>query len=174
MLEGSQPQYRHHQGLVATRGMLQWLWAPQLREQPEHPTSQSPGCSGRCLLCVCRPSPKLAIKHLDKSSHGRGPLRGQMQKLDCRFSLCSGLTSRGENELEEQRSSDFLTLPPFHTAPHVVVTPNHKIIFLLPHICNFATVMNHNVNISVSWLSWAPPVKGSFDPKGVAAPRLLD
>ena len=29
---------------------------------------------------------------------------------------------------------------------YVVVTHNHKIIMLLLHNCNFATVMNHNVN----------------------------
>jgi hypothetical protein len=28
-----------------------------------------------------------------------------------------------------------------------VVTPNHKMISLLLHNCNFVTVMNHNVNI---------------------------
>jgi hypothetical protein len=31
--------------------------------------------------------------------------------------------------------------------PHVVVTPNHKIIFSLLHDHNFAAVMNYNVNI---------------------------
>ena len=43
--------------------------------------------------------------------------------------------------------STFLMLRPFNAAPHVVVTPNHKIIALMLHNCNFATVMNHNVNI---------------------------
>lgn len=42
--------------------------------------------------------------------------------------------------------SHFLTLWPFYTVPHVVVTPNHKTILLLPHNCYFATV-NHNVKI---------------------------
>ena len=32
-------------------------------------------------------------------------------------------------------------------APHVVVTPNYKIILLLLYYCNFATVVSHNVNI---------------------------
>ena len=31
--------------------------------------------------------------------------------------------------------------------PHVVVTPNHKIILLLLNNCNFATDMNSNINI---------------------------
>jgi hypothetical protein len=31
--------------------------------------------------------------------------------------------------------------------PHVLVTPNHKIISLLLPNCNFATVMNCNVNM---------------------------
>ena len=33
------------------------------------------------------------------------------------------------------------------TAPHAVVTSNHKIILLLLRNCNFATVMNHNISI---------------------------
>ena len=45
-------------------------------------------------------------------------------------------------------------MPTFSTVPHVIV------IIKLVH--NFATVMNHNVNICVS--QWAEiPVKGSFD-----------
>lgn len=35
-----------------------------------------------------------------------------------------------------------------NTVPHGVVTPDHKIISLLLYNCNFATVMNHNINIS--------------------------
>ena len=42
--------------------------------------------------------------------------------------------------------STFLMLPPLNTVPHVVVTPNHKIISLLLRDYNFANVMNHNVN----------------------------
>jgi hypothetical protein len=41
----------------------------------------------------------------------------------------------------------FLMLWPFNTVPHVVVTPNHDIIWLLLHNCNFSTIMNHNINI---------------------------
>ena len=52
---------------------------------------------------------------------------------------------------------------PFNTVPHVVVTPNYKIILLLLHNCNFATVMNHYVNI---W--YVTPVKES----GAATQRL--
>ena len=48
----------------------------------------------------------------------------------------------------EQWFSAFLMPWPFNnTVPHVVVTSNHKIILLLLHNCNFATVINHNVNI---------------------------
>ena len=46
----------------------------------------------------------------------------------------------------ERQVSDFLKLRPFNTVPHVVVTPNHKSISLLLHNCNFATLMNCNVN----------------------------
>jgi hypothetical protein len=37
--------------------------------------------------------------------------------------------------------------PLIHSVPHAAVTPNHKIPSLLLHNCNFATVMNLNVNI---------------------------
>lgn len=42
--------------------------------------------------------------------------------------------------------SAFLMLWPFNTVPQVVLTPNHKVISLLLHNCNFATVVNRNVN----------------------------
>ena len=32
----------------------------------------------------------------------------------------------------------------FNTVPHAVVTPNHKIISLLLHNCNFVTVRNRD------------------------------
>lgn len=41
----------------------------------------------------------------------------------------------------------FLMLKPFTLVPHAVVTFHHKIILLLVHNCNFATVINHNVYI---------------------------
>lgn len=37
-----------------------------------------------------------------------------------------------------------LLLQSFNTVPHVVI-PNHKVIFLLLHNCNFVIVMNYNV-----------------------------
>lgn len=46
-----------------------------------------------------------------------------------------------------QQSSAFLVPPPFPTVPHVVGTPNHRIISLLLHNYNFTTVRNHNVNL---------------------------
>ena len=42
--------------------------------------------------------------------------------------------------------STFLMLWPFSTVPYAVVTPNHKIILLLPHNCNFAVIINCNAN----------------------------
>ena len=42
---------------------------------------------------------------------------------------------------------NLLRLLPFDTVLHVVMIPSHKIILLLLHNCNFATVRNHNVNI---------------------------
>lgn len=41
----------------------------------------------------------------------------------------------------------FLILQSFNSVPHTVVNPNHEIILLLLHNCNFATILNHNVNI---------------------------
>lgn len=38
-------------------------------------------------------------------------------------------------------------LQPFNMVLHAVVIPNHKIISLLLHNCNLATIMNHNTNI---------------------------
>jgi hypothetical protein len=38
-------------------------------------------------------------------------------------------------------------LQPFNAVPHVVVTPNHNIISLLLHNCDFATFINCNVLI---------------------------
>jgi hypothetical protein len=42
-------------------------------------------------------------------------------------------------------SQMFLVLRPCSIVPHVVVTPKPKMIFV--YNCNFATVMNLNVNI---------------------------
>lgn len=58
-------------------------------------------------------------------------------------------------------------LQPFNAFSHVVVTPNHKIISLLPPNCKVATVVNCNVNIC-----YATTVKGSFNPKEVITLRL--
>jgi hypothetical protein len=58
--------------------------------------------------------------------------------------------------------STFLTLKPFSSLLHVVVTPNHKIILLLHHNCNFAIVTNHGVNV---WYA-TPSERASQSPKG--------
>ena len=44
--------------------------------------------------------------------------------------------------------STFLILQLLNTVSHVVVNPNHKIISLLLHNCNFAAIINNNVTIS--------------------------
>ena len=44
----------------------------------------------------------------------------------------------------DQWFSTFLMLRPFNTVPHLVVTPNYKVILLLPHNCHLAAVTNHN------------------------------
>lgn len=50
-------------------------------------------------------------------------------------------------EAVEHRFSTFLTLPPFNAVPPTVVIPTIRLFLLLHHNCNFATVMNRNVNI---------------------------
>lgn len=45
----------------------------------------------------------------------------------------------------EQWPSTVRMLRPFKTVAHVVVTSDYKMISLLPHNCNSATAMNHNV-----------------------------
>ena len=37
----------------------------------------------------------------------------------------------------------------FNTAPHAVVSPNYKIIYVATSYYNFATAMNYNVNLRV-------------------------
>jgi len=66
--------------------------------------------------------------------------------------------------LLEQWVSTFLMLPPFHTAPCVVVTPTIKLFLLLLHKCNFATVLNYNVNSWYVQWSQATLVKGLLNP----------
>lgn len=43
-------------------------------------------------------------------------------------------------------------LPPFNTAPQVVVTPNYKIIPFLLHNCNFDAAINYKVNVQYGTL----------------------
>jgi hypothetical protein len=61
-------------------------------------------------------------------------------------------------------------LRPFNTVPRVAVTPspNHTINWLLLHNCNFAAVMNHNVNIQYAgYVTWDPCERGIRPPKGL-------
>jgi hypothetical protein len=65
--------------------------------------------------------------------------------------------------------STFLILLLRNTVSHAVVTSNHKIILLLFHNCNSATVMNYNVNIGVFQCSCERVIQPQ---KGVATHRL--
>ena len=56
---------------------------------------------------------------------------------------------------------------PFTLVPHIVVTPNYKIISLLLHNCNFSTVMYHDVEI---W--YAGYLMGHSTLQGVETHRL--
>jgi hypothetical protein len=56
-------------------------------------------------------------------------------------------TSRLRSEVLSLLSATTLNM-----VPHILVTPNHKVIFMAN--CNFTTVMSHNVNICVfQWFS---------------------
>jgi exopolysaccharide biosynthesis protein len=46
----------------------------------------------------------------------------------------------------DQWLSTFLMFLLFKTVPHIVLTSNHKIVLLLHHNSDFATVINCNVN----------------------------
>lgn len=65
----------------------------------------------------------------------------------------STVTGSKDENLSLKRFSTFLTPPFFPTVPHVAVTPTIKLFSLLPHNCNFITVVNHNVSTSVFWWS---------------------
>ena len=68
------------------------------------------------------------------------------------------------NPVSEQWFSTVWMQRPFNTLPHVVLTPNHEIILLLLHNCNFATVMNSNVNIWLAGCLICDPQRG-HDPR---------
>lgn len=70
-------------------------------------------------------------------------------------------------EFQPQRFSTFLTIQLFNTVPHVVVGPNHNMIFIAPHNCNFAPVMNCNAN---PWYAG----HRMYDPQGGCDPRVED
>ena len=54
---------------------------------------------------------------------------------------------------------------PLNTVLHVALTPSIQEFPLLLHNCNFATVMNHNVDIYVFQWSWAISVKQLLIPQ---------
>ena len=68
------------------------------------------------------------------------------------FALCSWSCAMRIQYSIGRSFSTFLMPRPFNTVPHVVVTSQTiKLCILLLHNYNFATVMNHNVNI---WYVW--------------------
>ena len=67
------------------------------------------------------------------------------------FSPWEGPHRRASLSHLEQCFSAFVTLRPFNTIPHVVVTPNHKITSLLLHNYHFATGMYCDVKICAFW-----------------------
>lgn len=61
-----------------------------------------------------------------------------------------------------------LTLQPCDTVPHIVVTPNHKIISLLLHNYNLAIDMDCNVNIRSAGYLVCDPCEGGIQPPAPA------
>jgi hypothetical protein len=60
----------------------------------------------------------------------------------------SGLCPKVAYSLSSQAMVlNLLMSQPFNIVPHVVVTSNYKLFLLLLDNCNFATVINYNVNI---------------------------
>ena len=67
-------------------------------------------------------------------------LERSINKYSCKFDALSMV----RKPLKHWFSSS-LMLRPLNTVPHVVVIPRHKIILLLLHSCNFATLVNCNI-----------------------------
>ena len=61
---------------------------------------------------------------------------------------------------------------PFNTAPCAVVTPTIKLFSFLLYNCDFATVMDCNINICVFWWSWVTPMKGLLGLQGGEIHRM--
>lgn len=73
---------------------------------------------------------------------------------------------------QERAKAVVLSLPDavtLYTVPHVIVTPTIASLSLLFHSCNFATIMNCNVNICIFRWSLKTPVK----PSETAQPKPL-
>jgi hypothetical protein len=67
----------------------------------------------------------------------------------------------------------FLTLQLFNTLGHGdSPSPTIPLCSLQHYNCNFAAVMNCNVNICVFWWSWVTPEKGSFNSQGDQDPKV--
>ena len=67
----------------------------------------------------------------------------------------------------------FFNLPDMETLSSCCGNPpTIKLFSLLIHNCIFANTMNCNVNIGIFWWSEVAPVKGPFDPEGVATHSL--
>lgn len=85
-------------------------------------------------------------------------------ELQYRYGACSL-----EEEKKMQQLLPFLTLLPFNTGLHAVVTSTVTLFLLLLCICNLATVMSHDVNICFP----GDPCERSFDlPQRVTTQRL--
>ena len=69
--------------------------------------------------------------------------------------------------------SAFLIFWAFNTVSHIVVIPTTKLFLLVLHNCNFATVMNHNINVCGFFYVLKQHLwKGHLMPKCVTTHRL--
>ena len=86
--------------------------------------------------------------------------------------ICSSCSLKDRFLLSSSFQFAFLMLWPFTILPYDVLIPKHKIILLLLHNCNFATVMNCNINLCIFSWSQLTLVNGLFTPKGTLTYRL--
>ena len=82
-----------------------------------------------------------------------------MKNARRRMHFNQGLIWENNSNILSQWFAAFLMLWTFNIVLHVMVIPKHKIIFIAPLNCSFATVVNHNLCfLMVS----GDPLKGPF------------
>lgn len=102
-----------------------------------------PDVVGQLLGVASKEKVKVKVTSLNthRPRHGEGGRSGG--SVDARGTELR----RTRSEAVGQWFSAFQMLRPFNAVPPIVVTPTIRLFLLILHNCNFATVMNSNVNI---------------------------